>query len=33
VSHYYSSVGELRTVDGMAAIDAVSAEIDAVLGK
>ena len=33
VSHYYASVGELRTVDGMAPIDAVTAEIDAVLGK
>jgi adenylate kinase len=33
VSDYYRSVGELRTVDGMAAIDAVTAEIDSILGK
>jgi adenylate kinase len=33
VSDYYRSVGELRTVDGMAPIDAVTAEIDSILGK
>jgi adenylate kinase len=33
VSDYYRSVGELRTVDGMAQIDAVTAEIDSLLGK
>ena len=33
VSHYYQSVGELREVDGMAAIDDVTAQLDAVLGK
>ena len=31
VSDYYSSVGELRSVDGMLAIDEVSAAIDRVL--
>ncbi|WP_294537428.1 adenylate kinase [uncultured Rhodoblastus sp.] len=31
VSHYYASVGELRTVDGMAPIDDVSSAIDKVL--
>jgi len=33
VSDYYRTVGELRTVDGMAPIDAVTAEIDAMLAK
>jgi adenylate kinase len=31
LSAYYASTGELRTVDGMGAIDAVAAEIDEVL--
>jgi adenylate kinase len=33
VSHYYSSVGELREVDGMLAIDEVTAAIDQLLGE
>jgi adenylate kinase len=33
VSDYYKSVGELRTVDGMAAIDDVTAQLDKVLAK
>jgi adenylate kinase len=33
VSDYYKSVGELRTVDGMAPIDQVTAQLDAILGK
>src|SRR5208282_6077541 len=32
VSHYYSSVGELREVDGMLPIDEVTGAIDKVLG-
>ena len=32
VADYYKSVGELRTVDGMAPIDKVTAELDALLG-
>lgn len=33
VSDYYKSVGELRTVDGMAPIDQVTAQLDAILAK
>ena len=33
VSDYYKSVGELRTVDGMAAIDDVTTQLDKVLAK
>jgi adenylate kinase len=33
VSHYYKSIGELRTVDGMAPIDEVTKQLDAVLAK
>jgi adenylate kinase len=33
VSDYYSSVGDLRTVDGMLAVDEVSAAIDKVLAR
>jgi adenylate kinase len=33
VSGYYKSIGELRTVDGMAAIDEVTRQLDAVLAK
>ncbi len=33
VSDYYKSVGELRTVDGMAAIDDVTGQLDKVLAK
>jgi adenylate kinase len=33
VSDYYSSVGELRTVNGMLAVDEVSAAIDKVLAR
>jgi adenylate kinase len=32
VSDYYKSVGELRTVDGMAAIEEVTKQLDAILG-
>ncbi len=32
VSDYYKSVGELRTVDGMAPIDEVTRQLDAILG-
>jgi adenylate kinase family enzyme len=32
VSAYYASKGTLKTVDGMAAIDAVTKAIDAILG-
>jgi len=33
VSGYYKSIGELRTVDGMAPIDEVTKQLDAVLAK
>jgi adenylate kinase len=33
VSDYYSSVGDLRTVDGMLSVDEVSAAIDQVLAR
>jgi adenylate kinase len=33
VSGYYKSIGELRTVDGMAPIDEVTRQLDAVLAK
>lgn len=32
VSDYYKSVGELRTVDGMAPIDEVTRQLDAIVG-